>query len=299
MANSLRTPICLALGALALGTSLLPIVSAQIDPDPAIFDAGQNGASSGNGKINSSAPPLGGQISVVNESQLPPIDIQTNIPGLGGNGINLPGVMGSVARQGISSSSSGIPIMGGSSGGMGGGQSSPFPMPKSSQSSQSMGQQSQGMPPMGQQSQNQGMQSSSGQMPQSQSQSQSQQAGQSGQMSQAQSQSSQSGSQAQISAQMPPAPQEQSIGDSSAQIDPNGELSSEGEDGDATVADSDSGNSEQSKNRKGRNGQPQNGQQQQDESQGDGQAMPEDIGGSQNNKRGTGTIDDVAVPTNL
>ncbi|MDQ8182088.1 hypothetical protein [Pelagicoccus sp. SDUM812005] len=89
---------------------------------------------------------------------------------------------------------------------------------------------------------------------------------------------------------MPPPPEEQAIGSEGEQIDPNGELASQSEGGEAGES------GEQQASRKGRQN---SGGQQDEATEGDGQAMPENIGGSSGSKRGKGTIDDVAVPSNL
>lgn len=95
---------------------------------------------------------------------------------------------------------------------------------------------------------------------------------------------------------MPPPPDEQAIGSEGEQIDPNGELASDSEGGESGEAGE---NSEQAQQSKRKGSQAQSGQQQDQNSESDGQAMPEDIGGSSGSKRGKGTIDDVAVPSNL
>lgn len=321
-----KFPNATRVAAFAAGLIFAAGAYGQFDPDPAIFDAKRNGAGSGNGAdaMNQAGNnPLGGNIILVNESNLPPLQI----PGLSIDGgmQGIPGMpsSGGGMQQSSQGSSGGLPMGGSSGGGMQqSGQQSPFPPP----SSQSQGQQ-QG-----------GQQSQMGQMPQSQSQ-QGMQGGEQGQMSQQNSQQGQQGQQGQqskngqmsqsgqqgtqqdglteqdmkggqqgnsnsqgqnspLAGQMPPPPPEQAIGDSSQQIDPNGELASNDEGSeDGTGGSSQGAKGEKPKN--GKKGQSQVGQQESDPSASDGQAMPEDIGGASGSKRGTGTVDDVAVPANL
>jgi len=243
------------LGSAMLALGALSLASAQFRPDPDIFDAAQNGAGGSvedlvDGPYNTD--PLGGQIVVVDESNLPPIQINLpGIPGIG-NGRFPGGIPGARGQSAGASNSGGIPILAGGSAGSSSSQSTPFPgqMPQSSQQSQ-------------------GSESSDGPMPKTQSQ--------------------QGGAPSSISSQLPEAPPEQGIGDEGAQIDPNGELT-------ASEESSESNDSEQSN--QGRSGSKQAASSTEN-NEGDGQAMPENIGGSQGSKRERGTIEDVAVPTSL
>ena len=108
---------------LGAATLLSTSVQAQFDVDPKIFDAGANGAgpnsgnkSSGNRgpSISTSGIPIGGDISVLDESSLPPLG-SIDIPG--GSGLNIPikmpGMPGGMSGS-SSGSSEGMPIpMGG------------------------------------------------------------------------------------------------------------------------------------------------------------------------------------------
>ncbi|MCH6258302.1 hypothetical protein MLD52_17200 [Puniceicoccaceae bacterium K14] len=123
---------------------LYPIgVTLAFDPDPDIFDATKNGAG-GNGNadqiqdVQTVNDPLGGMISVVDESQLPAIGQISgiNLPiGQTGSGISLPIGQSGSSGSGVSMSggSSGIPPIfggGGGSGNSNGQQSSSLPFPQ-------------------------------------------------------------------------------------------------------------------------------------------------------------------------
>jgi len=245
------------LGAAAAAQQQSPSV-VIVDPD--ILDAEANGAGYGDAndsesgsapKVVMDASPLGGRISVLDESSLPPLGSESGQnrrqrgrrSGGGGGGGGGPSI-----SAGGSGSSGGImiPIMGGGSGGSPQNQSLNLPtsMPPSSQSPMNMP----------------GSQSSPGKMPQG-------------------------GSPPPSLDNLPPAPGEQAIGDPSAQINgaaapdeaPEGLLT-----GEDPGVKSGQQSGRQGKQAGGAEGKP-------GESETDGQEMPENIGGRQGSKRGTGT----------
>lgn len=249
---------------------------AALNPDPDIFDATKNGARSNGPNIRVNGTPLGGNVSVVNESGMPPLDVIVIADNPLGRGRKRGGQNRSSMSASSSSSSAGIPM--GGAGGMSSSmesQQSPFP------------------PPMGQKSQ------SSSQSEQEQSQQQMQGSSSSGEgetskekapKSQQQSESSSSA----LSGKMPEAPPEQSVGDLSDQIAEEGSESSaeDAESGEGGQSDQKAPAAKKKSSSKG-------GESSSKNTQTDGQEMPGDMGGSNGKSRSVGSLDDVAVPSNL
>ena len=268
-----------------LSACFASIAFAQIDPDPRIFDAGQNGAGASGEQTaaNSGLGSMGGSTTVVDESALPPLGtIDIDAVGNGRGSGRRPG-SGSQSQVTMSTSSSGgmIPIFGGgSSGGQQEGQSTPFPPKTQSSEGQQQSQGQQGMPP-GSQQMPENMEGSPGSQQQ--------------QQAQKMPKGAQSGQGPASKGKMPEPPPDMEIGDSSQQIDPNGQMSqgsnSDGEYGEAEGEADESGDGKS----KGKGGESEGGKQ----GASDGQDMPDDMGGRQSNQRGRGTIDDIAVPSNL
>lgn len=248
---------------------------AAFDPDPDIFDAGKNGAGSGGPNIRINGTPLGGNVSVVNESGMPPLDIIVIGDNPLGRGRKRGGQNRSSMSTSQSSSSAGIPMGGGGmSSGQESQQSSPFPPPmgKSSQSSSESQQEQSQQPMQGSSSDGEG-ETSKEKPPNSQQQSES--------------------SSSALSGKMPEAPPEQSVGDLSDQIAENGsESAEEAESGEGGQSDKKTPAAKKKSSSKG-------GESSAKDTQTDGQEMPGDMGGSNGKSRGVGSLDDVAVPSDL
>ena len=295
---------------------------AQFDPDPRIFEGEANGAGpnsgsnqsrSGRPSISAGGIPIGGDVSILDESTLPPLG---TIDILGGTGLNIPistpgmpgGMQGGITRGSSGSSGMPIPMGGRSPGGGQQGQSSMGLPPKGGSSGGQQGQSSSGIPPMSS-SRSQGsrdsqsnntplipmLPSNAGQQGQ---QGQMEQMGSNGEQGE-QSQRGQSGLGGQAGesplGQLPPPPPDIQIGSTSDQIGgPIGDLT--GDDPDTRTSDgaTDSESRDQNKaNNVGESG----GDNGKKVTESDGQQVGG--GGSQGSNRAKGTEEGGKMSSNL